>query len=81
MIYNNDPTKAATKATIKPPPTELDIALLLEVLPLVVLVGLVELLEDVPLRALARLLNAAKFCSWLSSLLTAKTIPEPQWLT
>ena len=40
----------------------------------------VELLEVVPLRVLARFWNAVKLRALLSSLLTANTIPEPQWL-
>ena len=61
-IYNNDPTKAATKAITKPLPTDLGTAAPLSVLPPAVLplLGVEGVLVVVPLRVLARLWNEVK---------------------
>ena len=61
-IYNNDPTKAATRATTKPLPTDLGSAAPLSVLLPVVLplLGVEGVLVVVPLRVLARFWNEVK---------------------
>jgi len=62
MLYNNDPTKTATKAITRPLPTELGIAPPLSVLlPAVLpLLGVEGVLVVVPLRVLARVWNEVK---------------------